>query len=358
MPLSPSNYFFQQGLLPFSDDWETTILPITLAPNQTLPRGTVLGEQIGNNDVQTLTITGSPTGGTFTITSGSYTTAGIAFNATAAAVQSALLALPPFGVNAVQTLSLTGFTGGTFILSYQSQATPPLSFTSTASQVQTQLAALAGIGAGNVTVTGGPLNTSAITITFQGTLAGVYVPQLGLTTSLLVGAGTATQTVVNFGSAGANILASGGPLPGSVVTLSFQNALGNQAVATLTTTSTGLTGGTAPAAIVTHTTTGSAGTPGQYFAYSPNNTDGSQVAKCLLQFDSAVDANGNITFGSQTGGQAAGGFGQTFKQAPAFFRGMFRSQDLVGLDTNAINQMGRLLQGDLSAPNGAIIRLE
>jgi hypothetical protein len=44
-------------------------------------------------EVQTVTITGTPTGGTFTLTYSGQTTAGIAFNAAAAAVQSALEAL-------------------------------------------------------------------------------------------------------------------------------------------------------------------------------------------------------------------------------------------------------------------------
>lgn len=45
------------------------------------------------NEVQTVTITGTPTGGTFTLTYAGQTTAGIAYNADAAAVQSALEAL-------------------------------------------------------------------------------------------------------------------------------------------------------------------------------------------------------------------------------------------------------------------------
>jgi hypothetical protein len=47
----------------------------------------------GTNEVQTVTITGAPTGGTFTLTFDGQTTANIAYNATAAAVQSALEAL-------------------------------------------------------------------------------------------------------------------------------------------------------------------------------------------------------------------------------------------------------------------------
>lgn len=48
----------------------------------------------GTSEVQTVTITGTPTGGTFTLTYGGATSAPIAFNATAAQVQAALLALP------------------------------------------------------------------------------------------------------------------------------------------------------------------------------------------------------------------------------------------------------------------------
>lgn len=52
--------------------------------------------------VQTLKITGNPTGGTFTLTAGGQTTAAIPFNATPAAVQSALELLTSIGVGNVQ----------------------------------------------------------------------------------------------------------------------------------------------------------------------------------------------------------------------------------------------------------------
>ncbi|MET3995042.1 hypothetical protein ABID65_006708 [Bradyrhizobium sp. S3.9.2] len=55
--------------------------------------------EFGSNDVQTVTITGTPTGGTFTLTSDGQTTAAIAFNATAAQVQTALQALTRIGAN-------------------------------------------------------------------------------------------------------------------------------------------------------------------------------------------------------------------------------------------------------------------
>jgi hypothetical protein len=72
-------------------------------PNGYIPSGTVLAELASGlwgpyagrgAEAQTVTITGTPTGGTFTLTHEGSTTAGIAFNATAATVRAALEALP------------------------------------------------------------------------------------------------------------------------------------------------------------------------------------------------------------------------------------------------------------------------
>src|SRR3954468_4578410 len=55
----------------------------------------------GANEQQTVTVTGAPTGGTFTLTYAGATTANIAFNAAAAAVTTALEALPNVGAGNV-----------------------------------------------------------------------------------------------------------------------------------------------------------------------------------------------------------------------------------------------------------------
>lgn len=60
----------------------------------------------GTNEVQTVTVTGSPTGGTFTLTYGGNTTGAIAYNATAGDVQTALRALPN-----TQDVTVTGGPG-------------------------------------------------------------------------------------------------------------------------------------------------------------------------------------------------------------------------------------------------------
>src|SRR3954470_2301628 len=66
-----------------------------------LASGTNVATLGGTNEVQTVTITGTPTGGTFTLTLEGATTAAIAFNAAAAAVAAAVAALPNVGTGNV-----------------------------------------------------------------------------------------------------------------------------------------------------------------------------------------------------------------------------------------------------------------
>jgi hypothetical protein len=65
--------------------------------------------------VQTVTITGSPTGGTFTLTYDGQTTSTIAYNATAATVQSRLIALSSIEEGNV---SVTGSAGGPYSVTF------------------------------------------------------------------------------------------------------------------------------------------------------------------------------------------------------------------------------------------------
>ncbi len=125
--------------------WDNTVLPVI---------------QAELDEVQTVTITGAPTGGTFTLTFGAATTAAIAYNATAATVQTALQAL-------------------------------------------------ADIGANNVVVTGGPGPATAWTVEFTGTLGFANQATMTATSSLTGGSSpTVTVTVAQNGQAWTTISAS------------------------------------------------------------------------------------------------------------------------------------------------------
>lgn len=117
--------------------------PVNLPPNKTFPAGQVLGTVAAAvNAVQTLTVTGTPTGGTFTITvnldGGSQTTAPIAYNASAAVVAAAV-------------------------------------------------AALGYVGSGNVTGSGGALPGTAVVLTFASRLAGRPIPPMTVSVAGLTG---------------------------------------------------------------------------------------------------------------------------------------------------------------------------
>lgn len=232
MPTSPIITYRMLRVDPVVDPELASMMAVNLKASLVYPAGTILGELIGIDEVQTITI--DATGGTFTATFGAQTTIATAWNATAAVLQA-------------------------------------------------NLEALSTIGIGNVLVT----------------------------------------------------------KSGLVYTVVFRGTLGSQNVAAMTTTATGLTGG-AGTAVVATATAGVAGTPGVYGPYASGNTDGSQNPKGILKYACATDANGQIWQGLTAGSSE---FGQSTKDTSMWFRGTFRTEDLVGLDANAITKLGRLIYG-------------
>jgi hypothetical protein len=318
------------------------------------------------SDVQTISVSGAPTAGTFQLAFGGQTTAPVPFNATAAQIETALAGLSNVGASgvvcsggalpganvtvtfagplsvgaqpvisaagstltgagsptvklahtttgavgaAVQTLSVTGTpTGGGFALSFGGQTTGSIPFNATAAAVQTALTALGGIGAGNVVCAGGPLPGTAVTITFAGSLAVGPQPLIAVAANTLTGGttpvpaiasttpGVATADVQTLSLTGGpttgtftltfqaqttaaipwnatnaqvqaalsdliavgtgNVVCTGGPLPGANVVVTFAGQLAPGPQPVITGTATGLIGPGSPAVAVTHTTTG------------------------------------------------------------------------------------------------------
>lgn len=141
------------GLQPATNPEEAKTMCVRLPGGVDYPAGQVLGARTGAaaSDVQTITITGTPTGGGFYLTFNGYTTGLIDEAATAA-------------------------------------------------EVVTALEALANIGSGGVTATGGALPGSAVVVTFAGALASRKVPLM--TTSHVFTGGTNPSVVVTQTTAG------------------------------------------------------------------------------------------------------------------------------------------------------------
>lgn len=109
--------------------------------------------------------------------------------------------------NEVQSVTLTGVpTGGTFTLTFDGETTAAIAYNAAASAVQTALEALSSINPGDVTVTGdagGPW-----TVTFGGQYLGVNVPTMTKDETSLTG-GTSPDVAVAVVTAGGSTASDG-----------------------------------------------------------------------------------------------------------------------------------------------------
>jgi hypothetical protein len=103
----------------------------------------------------------------------------------------------------VQTVTITGTpTGGTFTLTFDGETTADIDFDATNAEVDTALEALPNIAVGEVTVTGGPGPGAAFTVTFATSVGNV--PQMTADGSGLTG-GTAPDVTVTTTTPGNNL---------------------------------------------------------------------------------------------------------------------------------------------------------
>lgn len=103
------------------------------------------------------------------------------------------------GTNEVQTVTVTGSpTGGTFKLIYSGQTTGTIAWNASAATVQTALEALSNIGVGDVAVTGGPGPGTPWTVTFTGALGSTNVAAMTLTANLLTGGSSPSVTIATL----------------------------------------------------------------------------------------------------------------------------------------------------------------
>ncbi|WP_280498848.1 hypothetical protein [Nocardia cyriacigeorgica] len=120
------------------------------------------------------------------------------YGPTAVAVAPEQPACDAVGTNEIQSVALTGTpTGGTFTLAYGGNSTTGIAYNAAATAVETALEALPSIGEGNVAVTG----TGPWTVTFQGALAETNLPLMTANGAGLTG-GTDPDVTVTETQAG------------------------------------------------------------------------------------------------------------------------------------------------------------
>lgn len=102
-------------------------------------------------------------------------------------------------LNEVQTINLGAASAGTFTITFQGSTTGNIAYNATPAVVQAALEALPNINPGDVTVTGGPLPGTDITLTFSGQYAGVNVTQITADGALTTGETFTIATTVAGG---------------------------------------------------------------------------------------------------------------------------------------------------------------
>lgn len=102
------------------------------------------------------------------------------------------------GVAEVQSLSAAATSPNTFRLNFGGYQTANLAWNSTAAEIQTALQGLFSIGQGSMVCTGGPSGTAPITMTFAGRVA--PGPQALITVSNVSGGGTPVVTEITLGT--------------------------------------------------------------------------------------------------------------------------------------------------------------
>lgn len=139
----------------------------------------------------------------------------------------------------VQTITITGTpTGGNFTLTFSGQTTASIAYNAAAAAVQSALEALSNIAPGDVVCAGGPLPGTPVTVTFAGVYAGTDVALMTDNDAGLTG-GTTPAVVVTTTTGGGTGNAIGwrspavnvDPVPNGVAIEAWGNAILDNAVA-------------------------------------------------------------------------------------------------------------------------------
>lgn len=350
---APVNTFDGTGIEPIHEPEKATCLNINLPPSVTYSKGQVLGQITSSaNAVQTVTISGSPTGGTFTLTGSmqgySQTTAAIAYNASAADVQTALRALTIFGPN----LSVSG--SGPYVVTFNG------TLAGTPIPVMTASGAL---------LTGGSSPSVAVANTTVGRSAGTFVAYDGTlvtptTAPTVAGNGSGSSFAAGTYAVQYTYVTAHGestPSPATNVTATAAQNLRVSALSSLNSAithvryyvngtwhaTTAVSSGTAAQTDLTGATLATAGSPPTVnTAFTAPNGAGSHIPRAILRYSCATDTSGYATYGTVAG---SGEYGEAQRAVPAWFGGSFKTSELTGLTARAVSDwLGKLISGTVA----------
>ncbi|MEQ1761553.1 MAG: hypothetical protein ABL984_00270 [Pyrinomonadaceae bacterium] len=366
MPFTQELTFTLNKLTPLLKPEWALILTRRFQANTTVYKGQGLGQTTtGVNEVQTFTVTGTPTGGTFKLSFKGIKTAALAYNAAAATVQAALEALISVGTGNVScgggalpgtpvTITFQGAlaAGPQPVVVFE---TTDNAFTGGTSPTGAVAVTTKGVAAGALkawdgTLLADPTTGPSVSTSTGGTMpVGTYLAQMAwvtpagetlpsLPTSIIIPDATNDRMVF------AAINAANTPDEATAIRYYLNGAMVLEvAVASGAIAATNLdalpTSGIVPKAPQTVNT-----------AYKA--ADGSHILRGVALADFTTDAEGLVTFGQVSTGMEQG---QSLAEAPYFAEGIFRMGDLYGISsTNGpqLSNFGRFLSGVYSDAEG------
>jgi hypothetical protein len=357
MPETYQKVFAMRGVEPFYPEVGRE-RALAFMPNLTVLKGTVLAQvsAADANEVQTINFDAGIDGGTFTLSivgidGGTFTTAALAYNITNANLKIAIDAL----------LASAGYAGATVTITngaLPTDATVTFGGTSAAWNMPLMTAT------SNLT-DGGVAEAVTVDATTGGNKLGLWGPYVGTKLADPTTGPTATsaatgslpllgQYVVTY----THLTAQGEslPSPGTPVALTTTDQSIDVTPAALPAGTTGiriyLNGVFAEESTQTTATlvnvgaiagTASIAMPTINTAFT--NTDGRQVARAIAHYDFRTDAFGRVAFADAGTTPQNSAYETT---APAWFGGEFKTTDLVGLDAQAVADLGRLQSGTIA----------
>lgn len=366
MPFTQELTFTLNKLTPLFEAAKSLMLTRRVQANTTILKGAPVGQTTtGVNEVQTLTITGTPTGGTFRLSFKGIKTAAIARNANAATVQAALEALISVGTGNV-SCGGGALPGTPVTITFQGALAagpqPVVVFETTdnlltggTSPTGSVAVTTKGIAAGALKAWDGtkladPTTGPSISTTTGGSLpVGAYVAQMAWVTPAgetlpslptAIAIPDATNDAIRF----AAINAANTPDEATAIRYYLNGAM----VAEVAVAS----GAIAQTDVLAMPTSGIVPKAPQAVNTAYKAADGSHVLRGFALADFTTDAEGLVTFGQVSTGMEQG---QSLAEAPYFAEGYFRMGDLYGIDaTNGpqLTEFGRFISGAYNDSEG------
>jgi hypothetical protein len=173
----------------------------------------------------------------------------------------------------------------------------------------------------------------------------VYHPISGASATIDIPFNASAATVLGLvqGKLGPHFTATGGALGTAPVVLTAAGSFVNMPLILFKVEALAYGGGSSPSLAIVKTTNGR--TAGTFDYYANGGSGGLEVARGINAYECATNSGGWVTHGPVA---IEGYQGEVYPSVPAYFSGVFATEELKGLDADAVNDLGRIWRGTIA----------